>query len=105
MSVRGQLCFFPTLWIKRQKEEEEEEGGGGSPAQNECDHCGRRGEHQEAGMEGPGGRRGRRRRAGRLGERNLASVMETASGAGTHSHINTHTRRGQTPAAIIQTAF
>lgn len=29
MSVRGQLCFFPTLWIKRQKEEEEEEGGGG----------------------------------------------------------------------------
>lgn len=97
--------FFPHVLDKEAERRKKKKGGGGSPAQNECDHCGRRGEHQEAGVEGPGGRRGRRRRAGRLGERNLASVMETASGAGTHSHINTHTRRGQTPAAIIQTAF
>lgn len=84
--------FFPHALDKEPKKR----GGGHSPAKNECDHCGRRGEHQEAGVEGSGVGRRRRRRAGRVGERNLASLMETGSGAGTHFHINTHTQRTDT---------
>lgn len=48
MSVRGQLCFFPHSVDEGGREGEV---GGTHTSKNECDHCGRCGEHQEVGVE------------------------------------------------------
>lgn len=61
MSVRGQLRFF---FFPHGVDKETEVGRGGKThtSKNECDRCGRCGEHQEVGVE----------MEGWVGERNLA---------------------------------
>lgn len=93
----GAIVFSSTKQRRRKKRKSEKRGEGWRhTGKNECDHCGRCGERQEVGVDGWGGL------VGWVGERNLASLMETSA----HSLLeHTHTHRGQTPAPIIRTAF